>query len=230
MLERYHSLKHGRELALEGRSRRVVFRSLARTLGPWLPAERAAAVLDIGCGEGVVLDFLRWRGFSNLDGFDLSSENVKLCHERGLTFVDSHDALALADWRPEKRYDLVLCLDLIEHLPKERAVGFCSGIRSRLVPGGSAIIQTPNMGSVLGLFHRHYDLTHEWGVTENSAVDLLAAAGFSEVEIRPAWNATTLLGYAREAYLHLLHNAVFLAEGRGRPRIPTKNLLIRATP
>lgn len=49
-----------------------------------------------------------------------------------------------------------------------------------------------------------------------------------DIEIRPAWNATTLLGYLREVYLRLLHNLVFLAEDRSRPRIPTKNLLIRA--
>lgn len=86
------------------------------------------------------------------------------------------------------------------------------------------------MGSIAGLYNRYYDLSHEFGLTEKTAVDLLLVAGFEpqHLEIRPAWNATTPLGYAREAYLRLLHRLVFLTEGNGRPRIPTKNLLIRA--
>ncbi|MDQ4024894.1 MAG: hypothetical protein M3217_05305, partial [Actinomycetota bacterium] len=79
-------------------------------------------------------------------------------------------------------------------------------------------------------YYRYYDLSHEFGLTEKSARDLFMTAGFgdADVEVSPAWNATTLLGYGREAYARLLHYAVFLADDSSRPRIPTKNLLITA--
>jgi hypothetical protein len=93
------------------------------------------------------------------------------------------------------------------------------------------ILQTPNLGSLPGPFIRYNDLTHEFGLTEKTVVDLLLLAGFpaGEIEVRAAWNATTLPGYLREIWLRLVYFAVFAVEGAGRPRIPTKNLLVRAT-
>lgn len=211
-------------------TRKVIFRAFERTLGPWLPTDRATPILDIGCGEGALLAFLREKGYVNLSGFDLSPENVAICHALGLDFVEQWDALRLAERYPPSSFGVIFVMDVLEHLPKQRAVDFLEQVRRCLQPGGAVIIQTPNMGSILGLYHRYYDLSHEFGLTEKSARDLLMVAGFhnENIEIRPAWNATTLLGYVREIYLSLLHKLVFLAEGANRPKIPTKNLLIRA--
>jgi 2-polyprenyl-3-methyl-5-hydroxy-6-metoxy-1,4-benzoquinol methylase len=230
LLERYHTLTR-RDAGLDPRSRRTIFQAFARTVGPWLPNARNSPLLEIGCGEGHLLAFLKDAGYTDLAGFDLSPENVELCHKRGLTFVQDHDALRLQDFCVSNQYKVIFCLDLIEHLPKEQAVPFLRQAFWRLLPSGYVVIQAPNMGSVLGLFHRYADLSHEYGLTERTAVTLLMAAGFQEnrIEVRPAWNATTLLGHARELYLRGLHSAVWLAEGRMRPRIPTRNLLIRAS-
>ena len=228
-LEAYHTLKR-RDAGLDPQSRRVIFKSFTRTLGLWLPANKTAAILDVGCGEGALLAFLQERGYTNLHGFDLSPENIKICHQRGLTFVRQHDALRLDELPGPSEYHVIICLDLIEHLSKEQAVPFLRPVHQRLALGGYVVIQTPNMGSVIGLFHRYDDLSHEYGLTEGSAVGLLMTAGFleSNIEVSPAWNATTWLGYLREIYLRGLHIAIWLAEGSSRPRIPTKNLLIRA--
>lgn len=84
------------------RTRRIVFRAFERTLGPWLPADRTTPILDIGCGEGALLAFLRARGYTNLAGFDLSPENVRICHALGLDFVEQGGCLvpgrALPAW------------------------------------------------------------------------------------------------------------------------------------
>lgn len=228
LLQNYHSLTRRNEL-LDPKRRRAIFKAFVRTLGPWLPSETDSPILEIGCGEGSLLSFLKDRGYTNVSGFDLSPENVALCHKRGLPFVRHHDALRLAEFSDSTQYKVVFCLDVIEHLAKEHAVSFLRQVLQRLHRDGYVVIQVPNMGSVLGLFHRYADLTHEYGLTERTAVTLMMAAGFREdqIEVRPAWNATTLLGYVRELYLQGLHSAVWLAEGRLRPRIPTRNLLIR---
>ena len=230
LLGRYHTLTR-RDAGLDPHTRKTIFRAFARTLGRWLPDERNSPLLEIGCGEGHFLALLKSAGYTNLAGFDLSPENVDFCRERGLTFVQHHDALRLQDFCTSTQYKAVFCLDLVEHLPKEQAVPFLRRVLLRLLPGGYVVIQVPNMGSVVGLFHRYADLTHEYGLTERTAVTLLMAAGFEEnrIEVRPAWNATTLLGHARELYLRALHSAIWLAEGRMRPRIPTRNLLIKAS-
>ena len=230
LLERYHTLTR-RADGVDPLTRKVMFKSFARVLGPWLPRKKSSSILDIGCGEGVFLAFLRDLGYEDLSGFDLCPENVQICHRRGLGFVRQHDALRLDEFQGAAEYDAVYCFDLLEHVPKEQAVRFLRNVYLRIANGGCAVFQTPNMGSILALFHRYHDLTHEYGLTESSAVTLLMTAGFRVdcIEVRPSWNATTCLGYLRELYLRLLHTLVWLAEGRSRPRIPTKNLLIRVT-
>jgi 2-polyprenyl-3-methyl-5-hydroxy-6-metoxy-1,4-benzoquinol methylase len=227
----YVRFKHGRNPGLDEASQRMIFRAFQRSVGPWLPAHQSAPILDVGCGEGAFLAFLASRGYTDLAGFDLSEANVELCRSRGLVFVERLDALNVSNFAQPKTWQLIACLDVIEHLPKDSAVAFVADLRDRLTPGGSLLVQTLNMASPLGLYHRHHDLTHEWGLTEGAALDLFTAAGFDEsaVTIVPAWNATKPSGYVREIYVSLLHRLIYLSENAPRPRIPTKNLLIHGT-
>ena len=226
---KYHSFNR-RPGPADANFLRVSARSLKRSLGSWLPANRNARILDIACGEGALLSFLREEGFRNLSGFDISPENVLLCHGLGLDFVHQADALRLAE-RPESEFDAIFAFDLIEHIPKQSAAEFLDQVRKKLAPGGSVILQTPNMGSLFAAYNRYYDLSHEFGVTEKSAMDLLMLGGFesSAIEIKPAWTATTWMGRLRELHVRFFHRLIFLGEGSRRPRIPTMNLLIRAT-
>lgn len=228
LFQRYNTYTR-RPTVRDPRQRRVIFRAFERTLGAWLPRNREARILDVGCGEGALLAFLRERGYTNLAGFDLSPENVRICHELGLSFVQQFNALDVAEFGSGD-YDVIFALDLLEHLPKSSAASFLDQVRARLAPRGYVVVQMPNMGSVLGLFHRYYDLSHEFGLTEKSARDLFMVAGFENaaIDVAPSWNATTPLGYLRELYLRLIHQLIFLSEGAGRPSVPTKNLLIRA--
>jgi 2-polyprenyl-3-methyl-5-hydroxy-6-metoxy-1,4-benzoquinol methylase len=230
LLDRYNSYSR-RATVREAHAREVIFESFRRTLGRWLPRDRRVRILDAACGEGALLCFLRDAGYSHLAGFDLSPENISICRQLGLDFVEQWDAMEYVEARGSHEFDVIFAMDMIEHLPKQQAAGFLERIRELLRPCGRLILQTPNMGSLLGCFHRHYDLSHEFGLTEKTALDLLMLAGFAQerVEIRPSWNATTPLGRLREVYLWTLHQAVFLVEGSHRPRIPTKNLLIRAS-
>lgn len=213
------------------RIREVGFRSMRRSLGVWFPADKSTAILDVACGEGALLALLREEGYTNLSGFDLSPENVAICHRIGLPFVQQANALEKLGAEPGRTFGLVFAIDLVEHLPKDRAAGFIEAARGMLAPGGSLVLQTPNAGSLYGCYNRYYDLSHEFALTEKSAIDLLMLGGFSpeEIEVRPHWNATTWLGRLREFHLSLLHWWIFLGEGSRRPRIPTGNLLIRGT-
>jgi 2-polyprenyl-3-methyl-5-hydroxy-6-metoxy-1,4-benzoquinol methylase len=229
LFERYNTYTRRTTVKDEG-LRLTIFKSFQRVLRPWLPPDKSALILDIGCGEGALLAFLKNHGYRNLFGFDISAENVALCQELGFSSVSQFDALKLGSFPGPQHFDVIFAMDLLEHLAKHSAAGFLEQIRERLRPNGYMVLQTPNMGSILGLYHRFSDLSHEFCLTEKSAVDLLMIAGFAfdRIEIRPAWNATTTLGYLREIYLKLIHWMIFVAEGAGRPRIPTKNLLIRA--
>ena len=177
-----------------------------------------------------MLAFLRHKGYTNLSGFDISSENVSICHRLGFSFVEEYDALQFKEYPITEQFDVIFALDIIEHLPKQAAAEFLEQIHKRLKPGGYVVIQTPNMGSLLASIYRYDDLSHEFGLTERASWNLLKISGFAadKIEIKPSWNASTILGYTREAYLSFLHQMIHLTEGSGRSKIPTKNLLIRA--
>ncbi len=212
-------------------ARATIFRSFRRSLKGLLPQDLSTPILDIACGEGALLCYLRELGYSNLAGCDLSPENVMICRRLGLAFVEQADALNLSGMPGLARYGAIFAMDMLEHLPKQRAAGFLEQLRGLLLPGGCLVIQTMNMGSLPGWFHRYSDVTHEFGLTERSAATLMQVAGFrpERIEVRSAWNATTAAGRLREVYLRVLHQFIWIAEGATRPRIPTRNILVRAS-
>ena len=229
LFEHYNTYT-GRSTVENSDSQKKIFRYLQRILNPWLPINYSTNILDIGCGEGALLAFLKHKGYVNLSGFDISSENVSICHRLGFSFVEQCDVLKLREYPITEQFDVIFALDIIEHLPKQAAAEFLEQIHKRLNSGGYVVIQTPNMGSLLASISRYGDLSHEFGLTEGTARNLLIISGFAadKIEIKPSWNASTVAGYMREAYLSFLHKMIYLTEGTGRPKIPTKNILIRA--
>ena len=47
-------------------------------------ADTSASILDIGCGTGLTCRLLAERGYSNLDGIDLSADMLGVARERGI--------------------------------------------------------------------------------------------------------------------------------------------------
>jgi 2-polyprenyl-3-methyl-5-hydroxy-6-metoxy-1,4-benzoquinol methylase len=230
LYSKYNSLNR-RATIEDPKIRSISFKSMRRSLGLWLPADRETPILDIACGEGALLAFLKNEGYTNLSGFDISPENVDICHRIGLPFVQRGDAFEILRTEDASRFSLICAIDLIEHIPKEQTAQLVEAMRRQLKTNGSLILQTPNAGSLYASHNRYYDLSHHFAVTEKSAIDLMMLGGFcvDEIEIRPHWNAVTLVGRGREIYVSLIHKLIFLGEGVRRPRIPTSNLLIRGT-
>ena len=144
--------------------------------------DRATRLLEVGCGPGYLLQALKERGFSRLEGIDLSPANVALSRERfGLEGVVAADADAFLASR-RGRYDVVVLKDILEHVEKAGLSEFVARLGSALAPGGRLIVQVPNMHWVAGLHERYMDLTHEVGFTRESLAQLLRLH-FAEVEV-----------------------------------------------
>lgn len=72
------------------------------------------SVLDLGCGDGTLLDSLRLRG-NDVEGLDISLEAIKKCKTKGHKaehFDFSEGKLPYAD----NSFDYVVMLDVLEHL------------------------------------------------------------------------------------------------------------------
>jgi SAM-dependent methyltransferase len=148
----------------------------------WLPPRKEDAIAELGCGSGRLLYFLRQMGYTNLHGVDISPEQVALARQV-VPSVEEGDVLEWLDGR-DGEFNLVIALDLVEHLTREEALRFLDLCLGALRPGGRLVLQTPNADSPFGLQHRYNDITHEWAYNVNQLERLLGRAGFRAIEAR----------------------------------------------
>ena len=104
-----------------------------------------ASVLDVGCGGGLLSESLAARGAA-VTGIDASADTLAAARahleESGLD-VDyrTTTAEALAESHPG-RFDLVTCMELIEHVPD--APGLVAACARLVRPGGTVVFSTIN--------------------------------------------------------------------------------------
>lgn len=150
-------------------------------LKDWLP-EKNVAILDVACGGGKLLHFFKSRGYTDLQGVDVSPEQVALSKQvtENITEANAIDYLV----EKQDSYDLITCLDIIEHFQKSEVLEFLDASYGALKPGGRIILQTPNAESPWGMMVRYGDFTHEVAFNPNSLKQLLSLCGFSKIESR----------------------------------------------
>lgn len=111
-------------------------RRLLRTILDDLRLPRPAMVLDAGCGSGRTLDDLARYGVAC--GVDVSPEAIRVARQRGHRAVlASIDALPFGNGS----FDLVTCLDVLEHTPDDRRC--LEELRRVTAPGGHLALTVP---------------------------------------------------------------------------------------
>lgn len=157
-------------------------RAYEHYLRGWLPESKSAAILDAACGNGNLLCFLRERCYDNLTGVDISHEQVYIS-KQVIDNVIEMDALEFLK-ESESKYNLIIALDLIEHLTKDEILKFLELCFEKLEPLGRIILQTPNAVSpfVAGVFYG--DFTHETLLAPECLDGILRLCGFSSIEMR----------------------------------------------
>ena len=161
--------------------RRWATACLAR-IRDWLPAQKSAVCLDIGCGPGNMLYALRMAGYGNIRGVDRSPDWMetarKICP--AVECGDVRDYLN----RYAGQFDVITAFDLVEHFRKDELLDLLRLVAQALKPGGTLILQTPNAESPWGSMHRYHDLTHELSFDPHSLAHVLGLVGFGGFEAR----------------------------------------------
>lgn len=147
----------------------------------WLPTNRDASILDVGCGWGHTLMRLMTAGYRVLTGIDVSPGQIALARaalpaEISLVCSDAVEFLE----KHSGEYDLITLFDVIEHMSPQQGEKLLRTMAHALKEAGLVVIRTPNMANLLGTYTRHIDMTHVTGYTEWSLAQLLEAAGFAE--------------------------------------------------
>jgi len=153
-------------------------------IGPHLPAHKDLAWLDVGCGRGYALEWLRSLGYSNLTGVDADSEQVAFAVARGLSVTYVEDTVEFLQSRAST-CEAVLLMDVLEHVAPSAQPPLLAAIHAALRPGGILLCTVPNAASPLASFWRFADYTHETLFTSESLEFLLTQMGFEISAILP---------------------------------------------
>ena len=153
-------------------------------MSKYLPDNKEAKIIEIGCGLGHHLHALKALGYTNLQGIDVSPEQIKVCKKR-IDSVDFQvaDAFEFLPGQKEK-YDIIIMFDFLEHFTKGEALEICELVFGSLHKRGTVLIRTFNAAHPVNLKVRYDDLTHETGYTVQSLKELLQLSGFAQVEAK----------------------------------------------
>lgn len=91
--------------------RRIIYGELDR-----LGLPREARILDAGCGSGAMLEGLS--GYGDVGGLEVDPGLAEIARSRGVGEVRV-GRIEQLPWESE-RFDLITCLDVIEHTPDDR--------------------------------------------------------------------------------------------------------------
>jgi SAM-dependent methyltransferase len=147
-----------------------------------LPSDRSVPILDIGCGNGSFLLYLKRTGFTALFGVDVSRDQVSAAQCAGVPEVVQADTVEyLAEY--ESYFGVISAQNILEHLKLEELLVLLDAAHKALYKGGELWIVVPNALSPLGISVRYGDLTHETCYTPQSLIQALTVCGFGDCRV-----------------------------------------------
>ena len=201
------------------------YRAMQRMYGELvalLPA--GSRVLDLGCGTGILLQWLSNQPGIVATGVDSSLTQVRIAKQslEGIV-VSCEDGLDHLGKHPDT-FAGIFCFDVLEHLKTEDlCLKWVEMSWSSIGSGGFFCCKVPNAASLTGSYSRYMDFTHRRLFTSTSLIQLLEAGGFRDnrlISIR----AADLRGRLRLSMEALLHRIIFIICGHGFERSFSSNV------
>lgn len=137
-------------------------------ISQWI--EPGSRVLDLGCGDGTLLDHLKHERDVDGYGLEIDPNNIVTCIQRGVSVIQSDLDAGLTDYFDDNSFDYVVMTQTIQ------AVHYPSRLLSEMLRvGREGIVTFPNFGHwrsrlQLGFGGRMpvtATLPHEWYNTDN---------------------------------------------------------------
>ena len=126
-------------------------------------------VLDVGCADGTLMQFLKEHKNINVRGLEISKEKVQECIAKGLTVIEGNAEKDLKQF-PDKSFDYVVLSQTLQAFLSPEIV-----LNELLRVGKKAIVTIPNFGHwkvrlhllIKGTMPVTENLPNEWYNTPN---------------------------------------------------------------
>lgn len=147
-----------------------------------LPQDKGASIIDIACGGGHFIYFLQQQGYSNVWGIDISQEQLDVAEKMGVNNLKKSDFVEYLS-KCSVKFDMIIAIDIIEHLRKDEILSFLDTICDSLKPKGKVLIGTLNSQSLFSGRSLYCDFTHEQGFTPDSLSQVLRVCNFKNIQV-----------------------------------------------
>jgi 2-polyprenyl-3-methyl-5-hydroxy-6-metoxy-1,4-benzoquinol methylase len=132
---------------------RILHEKVLAQIDAIYPQQKDISILDIGCGTGGLLHFLRKNGYQNIQGIDYSEAAIKFCKDRNLP-VNHLSINAIGDFFVTQKFDVIVCNDVFYCLDKSQIENAFQAISALLKP--SAIFISNN--NAFNVFYGSHDI------------------------------------------------------------------------
>ena len=102
--------------------------------------EKNSSILDVGCDDGNLMEFLKANKSTNIRGIEISKEKVQTCIAKGLTVIEGNAEFDLKQF-PNNSFDYVVLGQTLQAFINPEIV-----INELLRVGKKAIVTIPNFG------------------------------------------------------------------------------------
>ncbi|HLM01404.1 MAG TPA: class I SAM-dependent methyltransferase [Pyrinomonadaceae bacterium] len=202
-------------------------------LSSYLPEDKETPILDVGCGWGQFLWWLREKEYTNIQGIDIGKAQAAHGNSIGLDIICVEDSTSFLE-NADSKYELIVMNHIIEHMPAAEGIKILKAIYKALRPNGRVVVQTPNLCAIGANHGRYIEISHVTGYTESSLHQIVTLAGFTNIELFGSKTAFRLA--PRRLILILLQlisraiwRIMLLAEwGTDAPKIIQRNLYATA--
>lgn len=152
-------------------------------LRPYLPLlDGHAPVLEIGCGQGEMLDLLNDRGIA-ARGIDIDASMVQRARAAGHEVIEGDAVTYLCRAVAAGSLGAVFCAQVVEHIPWPDLRSLLEASRHALTPGGVLIAETVNPHCLSSLKAFWLDPTHQHPIFPEALIVFAQQAGFSSGRI-----------------------------------------------
>jgi len=157
----------------------------------WRPmnCESNMSYLEVGCGLGHFLLYLKSKQVKNFLGIDL---DANLADYLPTEVRENFRAVKIEKFvKAKQKFDRIIMLDVLEHFDPSSGTSLLIEIKKILNAGGKLLVRVPNAGSPWGIQNQFGDLTHKTCFAPGSLKQIATAAGFKVTSLYPHKEGST---------------------------------------